>query len=154
MKVVIDREPDLFPSGACPDAALYCGWYALGNYRDSFQWKKGAVAFHVASTEASTLRNSASNVWCKRMIEKGVAATLGPVKEPYLVSFPLPDQFFPLLMSGRMPLLEVYFRTLPHRSWRQIIIGDPLYNPIEKNPAILLPEEIKREEEPHAGDSL
>ncbi len=141
MKVVIDTDPGLFPPGACPHAALYCGWYSLAHYIDSFGWQKGAVGYHVASSEARTLKNPDSNVWCKRMLEKGVAATLGPVTEPYLSSFPLPDQFFPLLMSGQMPLLEVYFRTLPQVAWRQILIGDPLYTPFKKNPAIRLPIE-------------
>ena len=136
MKVVIDRNREVFPVDACRDAALYCGWYSLRHYVDSFEWKRGAVGFHVASAEASTLRKKGRNVWCKRMIEKGVCATLGPVKEPYLLSFPLPDQFFPLLMTGKMPLLDVYFHTIPHLSWRQVLIGDPLYTPFKKKPAI------------------
>jgi len=139
MEVVIDRGPELFAAGACPNAALYCGWYSLRNYVDSFMWKKGSVGFHVASAEASTLRTKESNVWCKRMIEEGIAATLGPVAEPYLLSFPLPDHFFPLLMSGKLPLLEVYFRSVPSISWRQTLIGDPLYTPFKNNPAIRLP---------------
>ena len=139
MDVVIDRGPELFSSGACPNAALYCGWYSLRNYVDSFTWKKGSVGFHVASAEASTLRARDSNVWCKRMVEEGIAATLGPVAEPYLLSFPLPDHFFPLLMSGKFPLLEVYFRSIPSISWRQTLIGDPLYTPFKNNPAIRLP---------------
>ena len=70
------------------------------------------------------------------MLEKGVAATLGPVKEPYLQSFPLPDLFFPLLMTGQYPLIEVYYRTTPYLSWRQVLIGDPLYTPFKHRPAI------------------
>ncbi len=72
------------------------------------------------------------------MLEKGVCATLGPVAEPYLHSFPLPDQFFPLLITGRYTLAEVYFRTTPLLSWRQILVGDPLYNPFKKNPALAI----------------
>ena len=136
LKVVLDKNPDVFPPGSCPDAALYCGWYSLAKYVPAFKWVKGAVGFHVASAEATTLKQEGSNVWCKRMLEEGVAATLGPVSEPYLMSFPLPDEFFPLLMSGQKPLLEVYFRTLPHLSWMQILIGDPLYTPFKKNPAL------------------
>jgi hypothetical protein len=81
-------------------------------------------------------------VWCKRMLEEGVAATLGPVTEPYLFSFPLPDLFFPLLMTGKATLLEVYFLTVPQVSWMQILIGDPLYQPFKNNPAIR-PQKIK-----------
>ncbi len=141
LKVVLDQNRNLFPPGSCPDAALYVGWYSLGNYVASCKWNRGAVGYHVASAEASTLKQKGSNVWCKRLLEEGVAATLGPVAEPYLVSFPLPDEFFPLLMTGELPLLEVYFRTLPHVSWRQILIGDPLYIPFKNNPAILPPQQ-------------
>jgi uncharacterized protein (TIGR03790 family) len=136
LKAVIDQKPQLFPPGACPNAALYCGWYSLAKYINSFKWQKGAVGFHVASSEATTLKKPGSNVWCKRMLEEGVAATLGPVAEPYLHSFPLPDHFFPLLMTGKLPLVEVYFRTLPLLAWRMILIGDPLYTPFKKNPAL------------------
>ena len=140
MEVVIDKGPELFPAGACPNAALYCGWYSLRDYVDAFSWQKGAIGFHVASAEATTLRTFGSDVWCKRMIEEGIAATLGPVQEPYLTSFPHPDLFFPLLMTGKIPLLEVYFQTISHLSWRQVLIGDPLYTPFKNNPAISLPE--------------
>ncbi len=136
MPVVLNDQPELFQDGDCPDAALYCGWYSLAEYVDAFEWQKGAVGFHIASGEAKTLKKAESNVWCKRMIEDGVAATLGPVREPYLASFPRPDIFFPLLMTGKAPLLEVYYRTLPHLSWRQILIGDPLYTPFKNKPAI------------------
>ena len=139
MKVVLDQQPGLFPPGSCPDAALYCGWYSLGNYVPAFTWNKGAVGYHVASSEASTFKKPGSNVWCKRMLEEGVAATLGPVAEPYLFSFPLPDQFFPLLMTGKLTLLEVYFLTVPQVSWMQIVIGDPLYQPYKDHPAIRPP---------------
>ncbi len=135
MKVVLDQKPGLFPPGSCPQAALYCGWYSLAKYVASCTWQKGAVAYHVASAEATTLRRPGSQVWCKRLLEEGVAATLGPVSEPYLMAFPLPDDFFPLLMTGKLSLLEVYFRTVPHLSWQMILIGDPLYTPFRKNPA-------------------
>jgi uncharacterized protein (TIGR03790 family) len=134
-KVVLDKRPGLFLPGSCPNAALYCGWYSLAKYVASCTWRKGAVAYHVASSEATTLRKPGSQVWCKRMLEEGVAATLGPVSEPYLLAFPLPDDFFPLLMTGRRTLLEVYFRTVPQLSWQMILIGDPLYTPFKKDPA-------------------
>ena len=39
-------------------------------------------------------------------------------------------------MTGKLALLEVYFLTVPQVSWMQILIGDPLYCPFKKNPAI------------------
>jgi len=132
--VVLDNRKGLFQKGDCPDAALYCGWYSLAHYVDAFDWKPGSVAYHIASSEAATLRNPKSQVWCKRMLEKGVCATLGPVYEPYLTAFPRPDEFFPLLMSGRYTLVETYYRTKPFNSWVMVLIGDPLYTPFRKNP--------------------
>ena len=41
-----------------------------------------------------------------------------------------------MLMSGKLTLLETYFRSTPHISWRLIVIGDPLYTPFKNNPAI------------------
>jgi uncharacterized protein (TIGR03790 family) len=138
LKVVLDKKPEVFPPGSCPNAALYCGWYSVSTYVPAFRWNRGSVGYHVASYEASTLKKPDSNVWCKRMLEEGVAATLGPVTEPLLMSFPLPDQFFPLLMTGQLTLLEVYFRTVPELSWMQILIGDPLYRPFKNHPALRL----------------
>jgi uncharacterized protein (TIGR03790 family) len=135
LKVVLDLRSGLFLRGSCPRAALYCGWYSLAKYVASCTWEPGAVAYHVASAEATTLRSPGSQVWCKRLLEEGVAATLGPVAEPYLGAFPLPDEFFPLLMKGDLSLLEVYYRTVPHLSWQMILIGDPLYRPFKKDPA-------------------
>lgn len=140
MRVVFDDSSELFPENSCPEAALYCGWYSLKKYVDSFEWQRGAVGFHIASAEASTLKKKGSQVWCKRMLEEGVSATLGPVNEPYLQSFPRPDVFFPLLMTGQTPLLEVYYKSIPFLSWRQILIGDPLYTPFMKRPALAINE--------------
>ncbi len=129
MAVVLDERERLFQPGEAPDAALYCGWYSVGKYVDAFTWAKGAVGFHAASSECTTLRNGTSTVWCKSMLEKGAAATLGPVAEPYLQSFPLPDVFFACLTDGRPTLAECYAVSIPFWSWRMVLVGDPLYRP-------------------------
>jgi uncharacterized protein (TIGR03790 family) len=147
LEVVLDEKNELFAPESCPDAALYCGWYSLANYVDAFTWKPGAVAYHIASGEAATLRGPESNVWCKRMLEKGVCATLGPVEEPYLQSFPRPLEFFALLLSGRYTLAETYAATSPFLSWQQVLVGDPLYNPYRGRSAFDVqkaPEAVKR----------
>jgi uncharacterized protein (TIGR03790 family) len=135
MPVVLDNKPQLFGPGEAPSAALYCGWYSLGKYRDAFEWSKGAIGYHVASSEAVSIHNKKGRYWVKSMIERGVIATLGPVREPYLSAFPLPSLFFQLLMSGQYSLAEVFTMTNPFFSWQMILIGDPLYNPFKKNPA-------------------
>ena len=136
MPVVLDDKESLFKEGECPDAALYCGWYSLGNYVDAFQWVPGSVGYHIASAECTTLRNPGSNVWCKRMLEKGVAATIGPVAEPYVEGFPVPEVFFSALTKGDLTLAECFAYANPALSWRMVLIGDPLYKPFKKRKAI------------------
>jgi uncharacterized protein (TIGR03790 family) len=133
MPVVVDSQERLFQPGECPDAALYCGWYSLSHYVDAFTWVRGAVGYHIASGECSTLKNKVSQVWCKMMLEKGVAATLGPVNEPYLQAFPLPDVFFGLLLDGRLTLAECYALSNPFWSWQMVLVGDPLYRPFKNS---------------------
>jgi uncharacterized protein (TIGR03790 family) len=129
LEVILDNEQKLFQPGQCPEAALYCGWYSLGAYVDAFQWQPGAVGYHMASLEAVTLRDPNHKAWCPSMLARGVCATLGPVAEPYLAAFPLPDDFFSLLLTGKYSLVEVYYRTVPFTSWQMVLVGDPLYNP-------------------------
>jgi uncharacterized protein (TIGR03790 family) len=99
---------------------------------DAFTWQPGSIGYHIASAECTTLKKKDSRVWCKMMLQKGVAATLGPVGEPYLQAFPLPELFFNLLLDGSHNLVETYFLSLPYLSWKMVLIGDPLYRPFKK----------------------
>ena len=136
LKVVTNDKPALFQPGECPNAALYCGWYSVAKYVDAFTWVPGAIAYHLASYECDTLHNPQNHGWCKSLLEDGVCATIGPVYEPYLMSFPRPEEFFPLLLQGQLTLVECYYRTLPFTSWHMTLIGDPLYRPFKNNPAL------------------
>lgn len=128
-KRYFDASDELFGTGACPETALYCGWYSLSRYVDAFTWQPGAVAYHIASGECTTLKTPGSQVWCKRLLEEGVAATLGPVYEPYVQAFPLPALFFGLLTEGYLTLAECYQVSVPFLSWQMVLLGDPLYRP-------------------------
>lgn len=145
LPVRLDNREVLFGPGECPQTVLYCGWYSLRKYVDSFTFVPGAVGYHIASCEAETLRQPGSQVWCKRMLEEGITATLGPVAEPYLQSFPRPDDFLGLLLTGRFTLAEVYAYSLPFHSWMQMLIGDPLYRPFAKSPKLKLEEAMSAE---------
>ncbi|MDA3903993.1 MAG: TIGR03790 family protein [Desulfuromusa sp.] len=127
--VHLDQKEALFQPGEAPRAALYCGWYSLGNYVDAFDWQRGSVGYHIASSECTTLKKAGSQVWCKRMLEDGVAATIGPVAEPYVQGFPVPELFFSFLLDGYYTLAESYFLSIPYLSWQMVLIGDPLYRP-------------------------
>lgn len=136
LDVVLDDKNDLFAAGSSPDCALYCGWYSHANFIDCCTYVRGSVAWHLASSEAVSLRRPDAKYWCKNLLEKGVCATLGPVAEPYTVGFPKPAEFFGYLATGQYTLVEAYGKTVYFASWMGTLIGDPLYNPYKKNPAV------------------
>ena len=113
------------------DAAVYFGWYAgdaCGPFaRQDFQFKPGAIAVHLHSYSASTLRSTTSN-WCGPLIARGAAATLGNVYEPYLSLTANLDVFQDRLMSG-LTLAESAYMSMRALSWMGVVIGDPLYRP-------------------------
>ena len=127
INVVLNDENTLFQKGQCPDAALYCGWYSMAKYIDAFKWAKGSVGYHIASSECTTLKREQSQVWCKKMLDNGIAATIGPVGEPYVQAFPVPRIFFNFLTEGYLTLAESYIISLPYLSWKMVLVGDPLY---------------------------
>ncbi|HWG42893.1 MAG TPA: TIGR03790 family protein [Gemmataceae bacterium] len=142
LTVTLDDKPELFAVGYCTDCALYCGWYSHAKFVDCCRFVPGAVAYHIASSEAVSLRNAKATYWCKNQLEKGAIATLGPVAEPYTLGFPKPAEFFGFLVTGHYTLVECYWRTEMMASWMTVLVGDPLYNPYAKNPR-LKPEQVK-----------
>jgi uncharacterized protein (TIGR03790 family) len=136
VKTVMDTSSKLFAPDTCPDAALYAGWYSLRKYVPAFKWRRGAVGWHTASFEAADLRNPKSQQWCPQMLLNGAAATLGAVDEPFLTAFPAPEEFYPLLLTGKYTIAECYWRTMPQVSWQMVLIADPLYNPFKTNPQL------------------
>jgi uncharacterized protein (TIGR03790 family) len=125
LPVTKEETGDLFQPGDCPGAALYCGWYRLANYLDAFDWQPGSVGYHIASQECQSLKRG--NYWCVKMLEDGISATIGPVGEPYVQSFPVPEIFFKYLTEGYLTLAEAYLISLPYLSWKMVLVGDPLY---------------------------
>ena len=131
MPIKAEQTGKLFAPGSCPQTAVYCGWYSLKKYVDAFDFVDGAVGFHIASFEAQHLRDPNSSTWCPAMLADGITATLGPVNEPYLHTFPQPKAFFAELFKGDC-LVEAYYHTKPFNSWQFVLIGDPLYRPFKK----------------------
>jgi hypothetical protein len=138
MEVFLDDRGEMIEAKDSPDAALYCGWYALRSYTDVCQWVPGGVGYHVASGEMITLHGKDERGWVVNMLKRGYCGTLGATAEPYLTSFPKPSLFFPLLLSGEFTQGEVWEVTAPMLSWRTGFVGDPLYNPFKANPQVKL----------------
>lgn len=136
LPVKLDDRGEVLPAGTAAGVAVYTGWYSHANFVDGCEFVPGAVAWHLASSEAVTLRNPTSKVWCPNLLKKGVAATLGPVAEPYTVGFPKPAEFFGFLATGEYTLVECYSRSMLFCSWMTVLVGDPLYNPFAKAPKL------------------
>jgi uncharacterized protein (TIGR03790 family) len=130
--VVYDTESAVFPSGfPINDCALYYGWYAggvSGPFADpGFRFLPGAVAVHIHSFSASTLRSADSN-WVAPLLGKGAAASLGNVYEPYLQLTTHLDIFNDRLLHG-FTFAESAWMGSPALSWMNVAVGDPLYRP-------------------------
>jgi len=128
----VTRGPGTLPATSRFDApALYLGWYAPdlnGPFSlPGFRFPPGAIAVHIHSFSAHTLR-SATEGWCGPLIARGVTATMGNVFEPYLEYLHRPDLLVVALSRGD-DLVDAAYYALPVLSWQSILIGDPLYRP-------------------------
>ncbi len=146
LPATLDDKPEVFAPHSIKNVALYAGWYSLRRYVPGCDFVPGAVGYHIASLEMVGLHGDQETGWVHGLLNDGVVATVGAVAEPYLAAFPKPSDFFPLLMTGKLTLAEVYWRTTPMTSWMICAIGDPLYNPFAAKPAMKesdLPDDLK-----------
>ncbi|MDQ6810111.1 MAG: TIGR03790 family protein [Verrucomicrobiota bacterium] len=130
--VVYDDAPAIFPEGyPITNCALYYGWYSGsvgGAFTEpTFRFVPGAVAVHIHSFSAATLRDPAAN-WAAPLVTKGAAATLGNVYEPYLQLTAHLDILNDRLLHG-FTLAESSYMAMQGLSWMNVVIGDPLYRP-------------------------
>jgi uncharacterized protein (TIGR03790 family) len=130
--VVYDDLPAVFPDGyPVTDCSLYYGWYAGGICgpfaSGNFRFLPGAIAVHIHSFSANTLRDPGAN-WAAPLLMHGAAATLGNVYEPYLQLTPYLDVFNERLLRG-LTFGESAYMSLGGLSWMTTIVGDPLYRP-------------------------
>jgi uncharacterized protein (TIGR03790 family) len=130
--VVFDDLPGVFPDGyPITDCALYYGWYtgqASGPFASpDFRFLPGAVAVHIHSFSANTLRDPGAN-WVAPLLTHGAAATMGNVYEPYLQLTPHLDVFNDRLLHG-FTFAESAYMSAHAISWMTVIVGDPLYRP-------------------------
>ena len=137
MVCIHDQEPTLFPEHyPMSRAALYFGWYSEeveGAFRkNNVRFVPGAIAVHLHSFSASTLRMPLKN-WCAPLLEMGAAATLGNVYEPYLPLTTRPDIFERMLRTGST-FADAAYAAQPVLSWMTTFIGDPLYRPFTPQP--------------------
>ncbi len=141
--VTVDTRREIFDRRARFDApAFYLGWYANdvdGVFLlEDFEFAAGAVAVHIHSFSARSLRDADSG-WAAPFVRRGVAATVGNVYEPFLMFSHHLDALTGALLDGWTWGDAAYF-ALPVLSWQNVTLGDPLYRPF----AVPLEAQIER----------
>lgn len=130
----VDRAAGTLPAWArCDAPALYFGWYAgalNGPFaQDGFRFPPGAVALHIHSFSADTLRSTTQG-WVGPLVARGVTATFGNVTEPYLELTHQPQLVLKALARGDT-LGDAAGYAVPVYSWQAMTVGDPLYRPFK-----------------------
>jgi uncharacterized protein (TIGR03790 family) len=149
-ETTVDKVPATFSADfPMSQIAIYCGWYDA-NVSGPFTLPKvefmpGAIAYHLHSYSATTLRSTTRN-WCGPLLARGAAATMGCVNEPYLAFTPNIAFFFQAL-GNDYTLGEAAWAAQPALSWQTTVVGDPLYRPFGK-PAQLLQAQLSQQKSP------
>jgi uncharacterized protein (TIGR03790 family) len=130
--VVTEDTAAVFPKGyPMSNCALYYGWYAGGVSgpfaQPEFEFVPGAIAVHIHSFSAATLRDANAN-WVGPLLMRGAAASLGNVYEPYLQLTANLNTFNDRLLHG-FTLAESAYMSMRALSWMPVVVGDPLYRP-------------------------
>ena len=134
--VEIDRRPEVVSKFAPWDQiAFYAGWYT-GDFRGPFEkpsarFRRGAIAYHIHSFSAETVRSETKN-WVGPLLAHGATATMGAVYEPYLRFTPDVSLFVSSLLSG-LSFAESAYQSQLALSWMVTFVGDPLYRPFPRN---------------------
>ncbi|MFT5471035.1 MAG: hypothetical protein ACI8UO_006168 [Verrucomicrobiales bacterium] len=130
--VTANNFAETFPTGyPMRDPILYFGWYERdvdGPFADpGFRFVPGAIACHLHSFSALKLRTS-TEFWAGPLIERGAAAVLGNVYEPYL-QYTHQFHIFAKRLAAGYTFVESASMSIEAISWMGVAIGDPLYQP-------------------------
>lgn len=132
-ELVVDNQPGLFPvTEPMSHIALYAGWYTA-NVEGPFtlntvEFVPGAIAYHLHSFSAYTLRSRAAG-WAGPLLTRGATATLGSVWEPYLSGTPDIGTVYARLIIRGFTFGEAAYAGSSMLSWMTTVVGDPLYRP-------------------------
>jgi uncharacterized protein (TIGR03790 family) len=151
-RVVLDTTPEGVRS-----VTPVLGYYSWGSNDPGNQVRRfdmafvpGSLAGTFVSTDARTFREppagwKPSSAWTEQaalfagspqtltgdLIREGATGVAGHVAEPYLQSAVRPEILFPAYLAG-FNLVESFYLAMPHLSWQNIVIGDPLCAPFRR----------------------
>jgi len=143
----VDNLPGTFDAATLmPQIALYAGWYD-GSPSGPFlaggaEFQPGAIAYHLHSYNANTIRNASS--WVGNLLASGAAATIGYVHEPFLDTTVQVGVLYSKLLKEGATFGEAAYCALPALSWQATLLGDPLYRPRVPGAAANAPDTTSR----------
>ncbi len=131
-EIVSDNQRAIFDENVhAKNCAIYAGWYVsdiAGAFKAaSFRFRTGAIAYHLHSGSATSLRTS-TRYWTGPLLARGVAATIGCVYEPFIEMTPHINVLFQRLLEG-CSFGEAAYSCQRYISWMNTVVGDPLYRP-------------------------
>lgn len=144
---VVDEQENTFPASLpMSHIAFYAGWYrerVEGPFNlPEVEFMPGAFAYHLHSFSAALLRTTDRN-WTGPLLARGATISMGTVDEPYLGGTPDIAVFTARLLYHGFTFGEAAYAGQSTLSWQTTVVGDPLYRPFGKHPA-LLHQELER----------
>lgn len=144
---VVDEQENTFPASLpMSHIAFYAGWYrerVEGPFNQpNVEFMPGAFAYHLHSFSAALLRSTDRN-WTGPLLARGATISMGTVDEPYLGGTPDIAVFTARLLYHGFTFGEAAYAGQSTLSWQTTVVGDPLYRPFGKHPA-LMHQELER----------
>jgi uncharacterized protein (TIGR03790 family) len=138
MTTVVDEKPKTFAAGfPMSHIAFYAGWYdgtVSGPFtRAEVEFMAGAVAYHLHSYSAETIRDAGKR-WVGPLLAKGATAVVGTVYEPYLPGTPDIGALWGRMLLSGYTFGEAAYAAQRVLSWQTTVVGDPLYRPFGVSP--------------------
>lgn len=116
------------PALTVSDAMMYEGWYNYNTYHDVWTWMVGSMACDLNSNSVARLREEDPGTFLSSALHLGLTCGTGVVAEPYLNGHPYPEVFAYYMIEG-YPFAEAARVSDPKARWRNLYLGDPLYQP-------------------------
>ena len=137
--VVFDDLPDVLPAHSQTNVSLYCGWYSLGNYIPACSFDPGSGWIsHRQLRNGQSPRPRQQRLGPRPAERRDRRHPRPRLRAVSAIISACRMNSFPLLLTGKLTLAEVYWKTEAMSSWRQCLIGDPLYCPYAGRPAIAI----------------
>ena len=137
------------PANGTVNPFFYWGWYADSAYHDTFNWTPGAAGMRLHSFNARSMRDS---TWVTGAVADDIAGSTGHVWEPWLDAAAYPHFVMKAFYDG-YTAAEAFWMGTPYLSWQNIVVGDPLYTPVQLDFSLELVSDLPAVPV-HPGDDL